>query len=225
MPLLGVIFDFDGVIANTEPLHLKAYQDILADGPLSLGTDTYYSRYLGCDDVGVFSALSKDQGIKLQQEELKRLVEVKSQRFTELLGTDEVLFSGAKQCIERLAAEVPLAIASGALHHEIDSILARTNLRHHFMGIVAADDVLHSKPAPDTFVRAVELLNAGLGLTAPPSRFVAIEDSQWGIRAAHAAGVPCVAVTHTYPAEALQAAERVVSALSQIEHHLLDELC
>ena len=225
MPLLGVIFDFDGVIANTEPLHLKAYQDVLVGGPLSLGTDIYYSRYLGYDDVGVFSALGKDQGIELQQGELKRLVEIKGQRFAELLGADEVLFSGAKQCIERLAAEVPLAIASGALHHEIDSILARTNLRRHFMDIVAADDVSRPKPAPDAFVRAVELLNAGLGRTAPPSCFVAIEDSQWGIRAAHAAGVPCVAVTHTYPAEALHAAERVVSTLSQVKRHLLDELC
>ena len=225
MPLLGVIFDFDGVIADTEPLHLKAYQDVLVDGPLVLAADAYYSRYLGFDDVGVFTELAADQAVALEPAELSRLIEVKSRRFMELAATAETLFPGARECIERLAADLPLGIASGSLRREIEDILRHADLRRHFMTIVATDDVDRAKPAPDCYTRAVELLGAGLGQPGVPASFVAIEDSSWGIEAANAAGVPCLAVTHTYPADALAGAARVVSGLSEVDHSLLAELC
>ena len=225
IPLLGVIFDFDGVIADTEPLHLKAYQDVLADGPLVLDADAYYSRYLGFDDIGVFTKLAADQVVPLKPADLSRLIEVKSRRFMELVTTEKVLVPGARDCIERLAADLALGIASGSLRHEIEEILRHTDLRRHFMTIVAADDVKRAKPAPDCYTRAVELLGIGLGQPSVPGSFVAIEDSSWGIEAANAAGIPCLAVAHTYPAEALTEAARVVSELGEVDCSLLKELC
>lgn len=227
MSLRGVVFDFDGVIANTEPLHLGAYQDVLADTPLSLDPEEYYERYLGYDDVGVFTALSRDQGVALETKDVRRLIEAKGRRFEARIqgdGGDGVLFPDAAACIERLAARLPLAIASGALHAEIETILTNARLRHHFRAIVAADDVPKSKPAPDPYQRAVALLE-GRGLGSDPSGYVAVEDSVWGITAAHAAGLACVAITNSYPADILAPADLVVGGLGELQISQLEQLC
>ena len=92
MPLRGVIFDFDGVIADTEPLHLKAFQAVLTGGPLSLSQEAYLARYLGFDDAGVFRALAGDRGVALLPNEVARLVEAKGRRYAELVATGDVVF-------------------------------------------------------------------------------------------------------------------------------------
>ncbi len=219
MPLRGIVFDFDGVIADTEPAHLAAFQDVLADTGLSLSTGDYYDRYLGYDDAGALRAIAHDQGRPLDVGDIRRLVAAKARRFEARVRDGNVLFPGAAACIERLAAVAPLGIASGALHAEIESILSGANLRDRFAVIVAADDVSRSKPAPDTYQRAVELLGVA------PSASVAIEDSVWGIEAAHAAGLPCVAVTHSYAAGVLASADVVLGDLAELQPALLQRLC
>jgi beta-phosphoglucomutase len=223
MPLSGVIFDFDGVIADTEGLHLRAYQDTLADTPLSVERDAYYARYLGYDDVGVFTSLARDQGQPLADGELKRLIAEKGRRFDALLDTVQPLFPGAADCIRRLAKVTTLAIASGALHEEIERILSDTGLREHFAAIVAADDVVRSKPAPDAYQEAVRRLS---GSAAPRwNSYVAIEDSQWGLEAARAAGRKSIAITNSYSAAVLTGADLVVTHLSDVDHDVLERLC
>ena len=219
MPLRGIVFDFDGVIADTEPAHLAAFQDVLADTGLTLSAGDYYDRYLGYDDAGALRAISHDQGRPLDDDEIRRLVAAKARRFEARVGDGNVLFPGAAASIQRLAGEAPLGIASGALHAEIESILTGAGLRERFDVIVGADDVIRSKPAPETYERAVELLGAA------PSACVAIEDSVWGIEAAHAAGLPCVAVTHSYPAAALASADLVLGGLDELQPALLRRLC
>jgi beta-phosphoglucomutase len=223
MSLLGVIFDFDGVIADTEPSHLAAFQDVLAGTGLTLSAGDYYDRYMGYDDVGTLRALGRDQGRPLDDGEIRRLVAAKAGRFEARVHDGNVLFPGAVACIERLAAVAPLSIASGALHAEIDAILTAAGVRDRFHAIVGADDVPRSKPAPDTYQRAVELLGAA-GVDAEPSTCVAIEDTVWGIEAAHAAGLPCVALTHSYPAAALAAADAVLDGLDALQPALLERL-
>lgn len=224
MPLRGIVFDFDGVIADTEPSHLAAFQDILAGTGLALGERDYYDRYMGYDDVGTLRALGRDQGRPLDDREIRRLVAAKARRFEARVRGGNVLFPGAAACIERLAAVAPLGIASGALHAEIEAILTAASLRDRFAAIVGADDVPRSKPAPDTYQRAVELLGAA-GTGADPSTCVAIEDTVWGIEAAHAAGLRCVALTHSYPAAALAAADAVLGSLDELQPAVLQRLC
>ena len=224
MFLRGIVFDFDGVIADTEPSHLAAFQDILAGTGLELSARDYYDRYMGYDDVGTLQALGRDQGRPLDDREVRRLVAAKAHRFEARVRGGNVLFPGAAACIERLAAVAPLGIASGALRAEIEAILTAANLRDRFAVIVGADDVPRSKPAPDTYQRAVELL-AAAGTGADPSTCVAIEDTVWGIEAAHAAGLPCVALTHSYPAAALAAADAVLGSLDELQPVVLQRLC
>ena len=227
MPLAGVIFDFDGVLADSEPLHLRAYKDVLASRGVTLASPDYYDRYLGFDDVGVFRAVARDQGWALTEETLAELIRVKGERFDLLAGQGEALFPGAADCVRRVAAEVPIAIASGALGPEIEALLATTGLRRHFTSIVAAGDTPRSKPAPDPYLRAIELLRpyAAAAGQDPGGCFVAIEDSKWGIESAIAAGLRCIGVTHTYPANELQAAHVVVSTIGEVELGTLRHLC
>ena len=227
MSLAGVIFDFDGVLADSEPLHLRAYQEVLAPRGLALSTIDYYDRYLGFDDVGVFRAVARDQGRELSVETLGELVRVKGERFETLVGQGEALFPGAADCIQRVSTEVPIAIASGALGPEIEALLSTTGLLHLFKAIVASGDTPRSKPAPDPYLRAVALLRpfvaaAGHG---PGGCFVAIEDSNWGIESARSAGLRCIGVAQTYPADELRDAHAVVSTIGDVQLDTLRGVC
>jgi HAD superfamily hydrolase (TIGR01509 family) len=210
--LSGVIFDFDGVLADTEPLHLRAYQDVIGAAGLRLSREDYYSRYLGYDDVGVLRALAEDQVRPLTDEEITELIARKTARYEALVGHTDVLFPGAADLVRRLAAEAPLAIASGALLGEIDIILERAGLKRLFHAVVAAGDTARGKPAPDPYLRAVELLEVG----GPGPGVVVIEDSRWGIESAHGAGLRCIAVAQTYPAHELEHADLVVQDIAAL---------
>src|SRR5205085_9763002 len=118
--LQAIIFDFDGVIANSEPLHLKAFQQALADDGIELSAADYLSRYLGYDDVGAFQALARDRGIAMTDRRVTELVARKGLKLEAMLHAGAVLFPGAADFIREAAAVVPIAIASGALRHEID---------------------------------------------------------------------------------------------------------
>ena len=225
--LAGVIFDFDGVIANSEPLHLQAYQDVLKRHGVSLSPADYYERYLGFDDVGVFCEIAKHHGWDLSEETLKDLIRAKGRRYVTLVQHGESLFPGAADCIARVAAEVPIAIASGALAPEIEALLAATNLRHHFEVVVASGDTERSKPAPDPYLRAVDLVRTRTESTGRNSHgtFVAIEDSRWGIESAVAAGLRCIGVAQTYPIHQLDTAHLALPAIADVTIARLHEVC
>jgi len=222
--LAGVIFDFDGVLADSEPLHLRAFQAALAPLGHTLDRTSYYDRYLGFDDAGVFRTLAADQGWALSDAALGRLVSAKAEHLETLAGAGAALFAGAADCVRRVAAEVPIAIASGALGAEIELMLAAAGLRPLFTAIVAAGDTPRSKPAPDPYLRAVDALRPHL---SDPNGgcFVAIEDSRWGITSARAAGLRCLAVAQTYPAEELGEADALVSTIAEVDVALLRRLC
>jgi beta-phosphoglucomutase len=225
-PLHAIILDFDGVIANSEGLHLRAYQDVLDGTGLTLTDAAYYDRYLGFDDYGVLRALAADTGRSLPDAEIETLVAAKGQRYDTLAGQGEMLFPGAADFIRAAAAAVPLAIASGALTHEIDQVLEQAGLRDRLLAVVGADQTAQSKPAPDPYLEAFARMQTASGRTLDPRRTVAVEDSRWGLESARAAGLRTVAVTNTYAAEALAAhAELVVPGLHTLQLAALDRLC
>jgi beta-phosphoglucomutase len=216
--ILGIVFDFDGVLADSEPLHLAAYQEVFAARGIVLTREEYYARYLGYNDDGVFRRMGAAHGLDLGEDEIVRLIDEKSAVFDRVIARTDVLYPGASACIERLAAEFPLGIASGAMRHEIEMVLKRARLDRHFRFIVASGETLESKPAPDPYVRAAQL--HGL----PPASCVAIEDSRWGIESAQAAGMKCVAITNTYGSGELAAADAIVTALEQFTPGFIREL-
>jgi beta-phosphoglucomutase-like phosphatase (HAD superfamily) len=212
--LQAVFFDFDGVIADSEPLHLQAYQSVLQRDDIDLTRDEYYQKYLGYDDVGLFQALARDRRLKIDTNRIDDWIEAKSEIIEELLSSDEVLFPGAADCVKRCASRVPLAVASGALEPEIALVLEHAGLRECFHAIASASDGVRGKPAPDLYLLAMAKLRDLK--TVDPASCVAIEDSHWGLEAARSAGLRCVAVTHTYPAAELSGADLIVEQLSDI---------
>jgi beta-phosphoglucomutase len=225
MPLRAVVFDFDGVIANSEPLHFRTYQCVLAEEGLALGEDEYYGRYLGFDDVRAFGAMARDYGVEWSREHIAALIARKAARMEELERGVSVLFPGAADLIRRAAREVPIAIASGALGVEIRRVLDRERLTSCFAAIVAAEDSPASKPAPDPYLRALALLREQ-GLAGADARdCVAIEDSRWGLESAREAGLRTVGVAHTYPASALGCADLITPTVADVTIDALARLC
>ena len=223
--LRAIVFDFDGVIANSEPLHFRAFRDALAGHGVHLSEHDYYARYLGFDDLGAFRAIATDRGRTLSEAELAGLAADKAARMEALEHDASVLFPGAAAAIRRAAAAVPLAIASGALGAEIRRVLDGADLTRFFVAIVAAEDTRASKPAPDPYQRAVALLSAAMGDPAlPAADCVAIEDSRWGIASARAAGLRTVGVTSSYDADELSEADLVIGSLGDLDLASLQRL-
>jgi len=226
LTLKAIVFDFDGVIANSEPLHYRAYAAVLARAGVTLTEREYYARYLGFDDVGAFGAIGRDRGLAWTEAEVRGLVERKAVDLEALERDVSVLFPGAADAIRRAAARVPIAIASGARGEEIRRVLTRERLDTFFAAVVSAEDTPLSKPAPEPYLHALAQLRAAAGSPLDAAECVAIEDSRWGLESARAAGLRTIAVTNTYDAATLTAfADLVIPSLEAIDLDVLAALC
>ena len=218
MPVSAVIFDFDGVLANTELLHLRAIQDALAAHGRELDERVYFDRYLGFGDRDVFFELARDLHWTLDAAAIEAMMALKADRYRHHLAAGNALYPAAAACVQGLAGRYALAIASGSLRAEIHDILTAGGLRHAFRAIVGADDVTNGKPAPDSYVRAATLLGVD------PAAAVAIEDSRWGLESARAAGMRTIALTTNYAAPALSIADLIVGSLAEISPAVIDAI-
>ena len=214
----AIVFDFDGVLANSEPLHLRAYQAVLADLGIVLDREEYYTHYLGFDDVTAFRVISERRGRRWSDADIAEILERKTVVFDDIVTSSDVLYPEAVPCVRRLAESMPLGIASGALRHEIVAILRGADLEGCFQFIVAAGETAASKPAPDPYRRAAELHGV------PAGQCVAIEDSRWGIESAKGAGLRCVGITQTYSAAGLPGADAIIDSLDEFTVDLLSRL-
>jgi beta-phosphoglucomutase len=200
--LRGIIFDFNGVIIDDEPLHFLAFQEAFKKEGIPLTEKEYFDRYLAFDDRTCAREILLDHKREASRKVILDLSRAKKGIYSRLLQTRLRLFPGALQFIRECAETYPLAIASGALRSEIHSILRKFNLSRSFVAVVSADDVVNGKPHPETFLRAWKLLrrSAERGVQRiQKNECLVIEDSLHGIVAAHEAGMKCAAVAHSYP--------------------------
>jgi len=212
----AIIFDFDGVIADSEPLHLAAFQQALEPEGIILTTEAYYADYLGYDDYDAIVAALREAGRPPTEESVQRLMAAKAEHFLALVREGVRILPGVPAFIRQVATRVPLAVASGALRREIELILAYAGLREAFETIVSAEDVSEGKPAPESFLLALERLQERVPALVPGDCLV-IEDSRAGIEGARRAGMRCLAVSNSYPASELGAADVVVPSLEKVE--------
>jgi HAD superfamily hydrolase (TIGR01509 family) len=211
----AVLFDFDGVLVNSEPLHYRALRDCLQPEGIEISQAEYARFYLAFDDWRAIKTALEHHGRKPTVERVNALAERKSDLFDELLATVP-FFPGARELVEALAEEVPLAIASGALRSEIERILGPAGLRAHFTAIVGAEDVERGKPDPEPYLTAMaSLYEKAPGLR--PDQCVVVEDTMTGIASALAAGMKVVGVAQTYAAEQLRAAHLVVDSVAALD--------
>lgn len=219
----AVIFDFDGVIVDTEPLHYRAFQRILEPLDLGFTWEQYVETYMGFDDRDAFAEAFNTKGQQISHEELTRLITSKALIFQEVIRDGVTPYPGVVELITALhSAGVPLAICSGALHSDIMPILEMLNISDCFGIVISADDVAKSKPDPECYRLAYEKLSARCSWAAiTQSSTIAIEDTPAGIAAAKGACLQVVAVTNSYPRERISEAALIVSSLDElVDFHL-----
>lgn len=139
--LSAIIFDFDGVIADTEPLHFASFRQTLAEIGISLSEPAYYADYLGYDDRGCFIAALTAHQRPTEPAALAQLMQRKARAYLQSVKEHLVIFPGVREFVREAAAAYPLAIASGALRHEIEVILEQAGLQKEFIHITSAEDV------------------------------------------------------------------------------------
>ena len=222
----AVIFDFDGVITDSEVLHLRSFNKILERFDLQISSRDYYRNYLGLSDFDLFTLLIEKNIIKVSKGSIGDLIKQKNVIFEELMENDGKIIGGVREFLDTLRNKaITMAICSGALSAEIELILEQANLRSYFEFIVAADHVGRGKPSPEGYLLAIEKLGFGKLPGLIGSECIAIEDSHWGLEAAKAAGMHTIAVTNSYDADQLTTAEMVVSDLREIKIKDIEMLC
>jgi len=216
--LKAVIFDCDGILVDTEPLHYRAFQEVLV--PLGLGHDfrVYLDRFVGFDDRDAFICAFREAGRELDPVTLDRLLKGKAAALGGLIRQGVPSFPGVIQLVEELMERgVPMAVASGALQREVEAFIASLGLSEAFRVIVSADEVKKSKPDPETYLLAIERLRQALGpKPLDPFDCVAIEDTRAGILSARSAGLAVIAVTNSFSASELSEADKVIGSLSEL---------
>ena len=219
----AIVFDFDGVIADSEPLHYRAFLETGRALGVSFDYPRYLAEYVGYDDRDAVRAMLAEAGRDESEETVARLVREKGERFEGLAEQGVEPLPGARELVRAAAERFPVAVASGAMRREIELILRSLGLRDAFEAIVAADDVARSKPAPETYARAVEALQRGrAGLT--PAACLAIEDTDTGIASAVGAGLRVLAVGGTCAPSELAGAERFVESLEGLDAAWLERM-
>ena len=224
----AVIFDFNGVIINDEPIHQQLIEEILLEENLVLKPGEYQQTCLGRSDRACLRDLLASRGRVADEDYLTKLQQKKARSYVEQIENLEELplYSGLNDFIFKIrSSDLKLAIASGAIRKEIDLVLERANLAEYFKIIVAADDINTSKPEPDGYLLAVERLSQEYPeLNLQPSECLAIEDTLFGIQAAKAAGMKVVGVANTYPFHMLQRQSNwTVDYLNELELERIQE--
>ncbi|WP_327121139.1 HAD family phosphatase [Streptomyces sp. NBC_01341] len=211
VPALSVLFDLDGTLVDSEPSYYEAGRRLLARYGVGDFSWENHTRFIGIGTRETLTVLRAEYGIEAPVDEL---LAGKNALYLELAGTSTTVFPEMRALVERLhAGGVPMAVASGSSRAAIAAVLAVTGLDAYLPVHVSAEEVAHGKPEPDVFVEAARRLGA------EPSSCVVLEDAGPGVRAAHAAGMRCVAIpdAEAAPDEAVLAGAELLFAGGQAE--------
>ena len=231
--LRALIFDFDGVLVDSEPLIFELTKKMAAKEGWKLTKEEYYRDYLALDDRGIVGRLYRSHGRKVDAARRDALVAWKAREYEELIRDGLPPLAGAVEFVRKAAAKYPLAIAadartgtrriaiaSGSLRSEIERLLRCLGLREAFRAIVSADDCEQSKPAPEVYLKALGRLaelEVFVGAPLEAGQCLAIEDAPLGIVAAHAAGMKCLALAQSCPVGELRHADWVIRSFAEAD--------
>jgi len=211
----AVLWDMDGVIADTAPYHLKAWQYVFQQRRVNF-TETDFRRHFGQrNDTIVRKVLGED----LSASEVDAITSEKEQNFRHRVKQNIKSLPGAVNLIKSLREHgFRLALASSAPTENIQLILEGLDIGGYFHAIVWGREVMESKPSPQGFLLAAKKL----GIV--PKNCIVIEDAVAGVTAAKRAGMCCLAVTNTHPRASLAEADLIVDTLEKVEVNDLEEL-
>ena len=219
--LNALVFDFDGVIVDSEPLHYRAFVRVAKSLGFEMSWEQYLNEFVGYDDRDAFRViLTSVYGSVIPPDILARLpklIEDKAHAFELEVNQGIEAIPGSMELITELAGNMPIAISSGATQFDIRIILAKLGLDNVFDVTVTADDVAHSKPDPESYAKAVRLLAQKFpDQNITPQTALAIEDTAAGTCSSRSAGLQVLGLTTTGSAALLCDAARVIPNLQGI---------
>ncbi len=183
MQIKGLVFDCDGTLADTMPLHWRAWQVISQRHKLHFPEDRFYAMG-GVPTRDIIKMLGEEQGLTIDH------LSVAKEKEALYLTTLEHV--GPIECVVEIAranhGKIPMAVASGGSKNAIGMVLEHLKIRHLFDAVVTSEDVKNQKPAPDIFLEAARRIGV------PPQFCRAYEDTDLGMRAIRAAGMDAVDV-------------------------------
>jgi beta-phosphoglucomutase len=219
----AVIFDLDGTLVDTEPIHFAAFNEVLRADGIEIPFGEYCARLIGLNDRDCFSTMLRESRKDASEKHVADLVARKTVVYQAMVAERDVLYPGAEKFVRDCAQRFPLMIATGTLRAEAEAILRRAGLRELFLDIIAAEDVERGKPEPDGFIAALGRIGFLLRQRDPvlADECLAVEDNRVGIEAAHRAGMKVLALCHMASASELAAADVVRNSISDLD---LDEV-
>ncbi len=214
----ALIFDFDGIITDTEPVHMRAWLEVLNTIAIDFDEAEYRRCYIGLNDRDFLDAVGLNHHRQFGDREKGVLIERKALSSHRLLEERVPLIDGVADIIPMLAKEYPLAICSGAMKSEIMFVLGKLGWRDMFRPIVTQEDVRRGKPHPEGFLLALNHLQQHRDWQPPltAAECLVIEDAPHGIEAAKAAGMPCVAITNSFSEDTLHKADRIIHSMQEL---------
>jgi beta-phosphoglucomutase family hydrolase len=191
----AMIFDMDGVLVDSNPFHVRKWMEFLDERGIPYNAEDLPKQILGSRND---TAFRRFLGSELGKGEVERLSEDLEARFRAAFRSHAQPLPGLRALMEECRSEaIPLAVASSAMTKNVDFVVDSLQLRPYFTSIVTGDNVSHPKPDPEIYLKTAERLRLA------PAKCVAFEDSFVGIEAAKRAGMKCVAIASTFPAEEL----------------------
>jgi HAD superfamily hydrolase (TIGR01509 family) len=223
MTIRAIVFDLDGTLSDTEPLHFEAFAEVLRPAGIEIPRADYFTRLIGFNDRDCFAMLLREHGQDADETRVADLIERKAAVYGAMIANCDVLYAGAESFVRQCAERFPLIVVTGTLHAEAEAILRRARLRELFVDIIAAEDTARGKPEPDGFLTALGRL--GFILRPHPSivaaECLAIEDTAAGVEAARRAGMKVLALCQTAAASDLRTADVICPTIAAIN---LDEV-
>jgi len=202
----GLVFDMDGLLVDTEGLHVEAWRELFEKRGIK-PEETVYGDYAGVAD-NVFLGDLKKGGIVGFPLNTDDLIREKTEKLVRAAERSSIyLFPGVKEVLEAVSGRFQVAVASNSERGFVEAVLKNTGLAENFGCIVSRNDVKNPKPEPDIYLAAAKQM----GLT--PSECLVFEDSEVGVLSAKKAGMLCVAITTTSPEEKLRRADYIYGRL------------
>ncbi len=211
----AVLFDFDGVLVDSERLHYEALAHVLKEMGFDLSWDEFKRGCIGVPDWDAVQWALKHNGVN-DELIVAEVLRHKTQIYDAWLPERLKAADGTPDVLRALAQNFVLAIASGSFRHQIEAVLFREGVRELFAVIVSCEDYERGKPDPTPFLLAMERLKEFVSLPLKPHECLVVEDSPAGIQAARSAGMRCVAVRSYYDDEALKDADIIVDDLRRL---------
>ena len=203
MPVSAVVFDFNGTLSDDEPVLCEIFMHLFAEHGRPMSAQEYFDQLAGLSDPEIVTTwLGEDHP------DVREVIDERVRRYRAAAADGSTIHEHVREAVRFAAERLPLAICSGAARDEIEPVVEAAGIAGCFRAIVSADDVVHGKPDPEGYAKALDLLEAD------PAGAVVFEDTEAGIASARAAGVGRVlAMRTTLEPHRLAAADELVDRL------------